>query len=649
MQHTTSRPATPLANGTQPAAKPHSDADLPEPQTADSPASNAHRPATPKGTSRKTSAGRTATYLYRKGNIFYFRYAFTPHLKMHFGRSELRVSLRTGFVKEARQQARILYTALEALLMDEKNPPSFEELRLHVIQQLETRLATYQKKKELPTAEIRNRIGLALQQILDRDDANLYTPPPGVMCSEENEFTHCSPEKWLELCFANLLKPISGSAESLRNVYYPEAILELLSAKIFRPEEITTRSCIQILNEYHKMQIQLNRIMLAREKGDYAYEKNLAPQPSAVYIVQTPANHAVSCEPHTTKPDNPPQILLSAFIERYIATKVADKHWKEHGVPTHRNRLETLKDILGDVPIQALTRASFRHFRDTLLKMPPSYKKKKQYKGKSIKQILATKPAQTYSIKTVNITVEAVASMCEWGVREGLLERNNAKSLQIKDERQDISLREPFTAHDIKQLFFSGTYTPERFKNAAYYWVPLIALYSGMRLEEICQLHCTDIVQDSDIWCIDITPTSEPDSTETKLLKNKNAQRRIPIHKKLLDLGFIDFVIHARVQGHVRIFHELKRDTGTTKYGKAVGKTFKRYVEKCRIDTTKKSFHSLRHTFSHFFKLRNLHTDMFRQIFGHEIKELATRQYGGTYPATQCHDELIALLDYERM
>jgi hypothetical protein len=150
MQHTTSRPATPLANGTQPAAKPHSDADLPEPQTADSPASNAHRPATPKGTSRKTSAGRTATYLYRKGNIFYFRYAFTPHLKMHFGRSELRVSLRTGFVKEARQQARILYTALEALLMDEKNPPSFEELRLHVIQQLETRLATYQKKKNFP-------------------------------------------------------------------------------------------------------------------------------------------------------------------------------------------------------------------------------------------------------------------------------------------------------------------------------------------------------------------------------------------------------------------------------------------------------------------------------------------------------------------
>ena len=71
---------------------------------------------------------------------------------------------------------------------------------------------------------------------------------------------------------------------------------------------------------------------------------------------------------------------------------------------------------------------------------------------------------------------------------------------------------------------------------------PLIGLYSGMRLEEICQLYCEDIVEKNSIWCFDINQNPSKDGTVDKQLKNLNAVRLVPIHDRLRELGFLEHV-----------------------------------------------------------------------------------------------------------
>nr|WP_277347618.1 site-specific integrase [Desulfovibrio piger] len=232
--------------------------------------------------------------------------------------------------------------------------------------------------------------------------------------------------------------------------------------------------------------------------------------------------------------------------------------------------------------------------------------------------------------------------MFEWGIREGLLTTNPAKALQIKDTRRDIELREAFTQEDITLLFSPKTFTESSVKHPSFYWAPLIGLYTGMRLEEICQLHCSDIRQEQNIWYIDIN-TDHHD----KRLKNRNAFRKIPIHNDLLAYGFIKYVDKMKLNGQERLFPELRKTEKCPKYGHMVSNFFSRYIERCGI-TGKKSFHSLRHTFSDFFKRLNLHTDVFRQIFGHEIPHLATRQYGSEFPVSQCYQEIISHLDVHK-
>ena len=407
-------------------------------------------------------------------------------------------------------------------------------------------------------------------------------------------------------------------------MHYPRAI-----------DEVTKELIPVILNEYHKMHISLNRIFYQREQGNYAYEREfISSKPSEQVANNTAQQFPVK-----------KALLLSNFIKRFMDTKISDGQWTERNIPTHQSRIETLIDILGDIQVASIDRNRMRHFRDILVKLPPNRKRVQKYKDKSIEEILKMDIKSTLNIKTVNTTLETISGMFEWGIREGLLEKNPAKDLTLKDDRQNIDLRNAFTDEDIKNIFFSGSYNPDNFINPAYYWVPLIGLYTGMRLEEICQLHTEDIIQEDGIWAFDIR-TESSDGLNDKILKTKNAVRRIPIHDSLIRLGLLDY-INDISRKSIRLFPELKKTDKSPKYGKQVGKQFSLFLRKCGIDG-KKSFNSLRHTFSDYFKKLNLHNDVFRQIFGHEADKLAAKQYGSKFSVKQCYDELISKISWKK-
>lgn len=65
-------------------------------------------------------------------------------------------------------------------------------------------------------------------------------------------------------------------------------------------------------------------------------------------------------------------------------------------------------------------------------------------------------------------------------------------------------------------------------------WIPLIGLYSGMRLSEICSLRSADVREVGGIWFFDINSDSQP-------LKTAAAKRLVPIHPVLIDSGILDY------------------------------------------------------------------------------------------------------------
>ena len=83
------------------------------------------------------------------------------------------------------------------------------------------------------------------------------------------------------------------------------------------------------------------------------------------------------------------------------------------------------------------------------------------------------------------------------------------KVLSDKDIRRKGVKREAFTCDELHALFGDmEQYTKATEGVSSRFWAPLITLYSGMKLEEICQLHLSDIVKVDGVLCFSINEES---------------------------------------------------------------------------------------------------------------------------------------------
>jgi integrase len=84
------------------------------------------------------------------------------------------------------------------------------------------------------------------------------------------------------------------------------------------------------------------------------------------------------------------------------------------------------------------------------------------------------------------------------------------------------------------------------------FWLPMIGLFSGGRVNEICQLNPQhDVVQDenSGIWFFNLT-NEESGAGVKKSHKNDGSKRRVPIHSKLIECGFLEYFERIKAMGH---------------------------------------------------------------------------------------------------
>ena len=61
--------------------------------------------------------------------------------------------------------------------------------------------------------------------------------------------------------------------------------------------------------------------------------------------------------------------------------------------------------------------------------------------------------------------------------------------MQLPKGKGEASHYEPFSDDDLKKLFGSTEYRDQSFAKASEFWIPLLGLYTGARINELAQLH----------------------------------------------------------------------------------------------------------------------------------------------------------------
>ncbi len=183
--------------------------------------------------------------------------------------------------------------------------------------------------------------------------------------------------------------------------------------------------------------------------------------------------------------------------------------------------------------------------------------------------------------------------------------------------------------HNEVAIIFGDLFNEQKLPNQ--FFIPLLGLYTGARLEELAQLELDDVVLKEGVYCIHINEYKD------KNIKNETSARFIPLHQQVIDLGFIDYIneIKQHTFSNTKIFPHLHKTKNG--YGKTTGDGFSKLLDKLKIKEQYKVFHSLRHTFND--ELKEVYIDEYirSKLTGHSYITVNTGVYLKEYrmPALQ--------------
>jgi len=220
--------------------------------------------------------------------------------------------------------------------------------------------------------------------------------------------------------------------------------------------------------------------------------------------------------------------------------------------------------------------------------------------------------------RTVEKKLGMVCSILQRAVIEERLSVNPALRIEVTRPAVIRKPRLPFEVAELIAIFGHSLFRralrlPQRAGVEAAWWLPVLAYYTGARIEELAQLTVADIREAAGLgWYLDVTDTGDGQH-----LKTLASRRRLPLRDEIIDLGFLRYVEKMKSSKHAQLFPALKanadgsRSAGFTRW---FGIFLREHV---RIEDARKTLHSFRHLFKELCREAEIGSEVQRALIGH--------------------------------
>lgn len=303
-----------------------------------------------------------------------------------------------------------------------------------------------------------------------------------------------------------------------------------------------------------------------------------------------------------------------------LLTLMSGRRWAPKTVLAYEQAMDLLRTELGSKSLQMVTRVHAVAFQNKLARTPANLAKR--FLGLTREEVLSLEPPPIpMSATTANKLLSIVSGFFKWAVRQGQLRTNPFAGLGVSDTRRPDIERDAFTSEELKMVFSHAHFQEELERWTSRHWLPYVALFSGLRLEEICQLKPDDIRTIDGVWIFDVR------TGDGQYLKTAASSRSVPIHSKLIEIGFLQYVTQVRDQGHLQLWPDLKRGADGL-LSSAYSKWFGRFKRAAGVTNRRIAFHSFRHTFINELKQGGAPEAAIKQLVGHVDSSITTGRYG---------------------
>lgn len=293
--------------------------------------------------------------------------------------------------------------------------------------------------------------------------------------------------------------------------------------------------------------------------------------------------------------DAPKPTITALAPKTHSLREIYDK-WKQSqprskdSINSCDRSLKLFETLVGNVAVEQINRAMGAQFRTHLMQLDTTPKTARD-------RLIWVKSLLNYAHRDLELTNRNV-----W----------NGIDISFKTTKR----RRPWTDKELITLFSQPLFTQKKLprnKKAggwAAYWVPLIAVFSGARVSEICQLTADDIDTNTSHPTIKIRSRSE-----NQRLKTINAERDIPIHTQLIALGFLDYVEQFKSSPTAdNLWPDLPKRNECS--GGYFSQWFGEYLKTLQLNG-EVDFHSFRHTVRTQLVLKDVSEIAIDRLLGH--------------------------------
>lgn len=298
------------------------------------------------------------------------------------------------------------------------------------------------------------------------------------------------------------------------------------------------------------------------------------------------------------------------ILAKYRKSRLKVEFSNQKNIEQDHNILTKVLHFCDFTDLNELDRDGAECISEALSFLPANSEKHADLKGLTGFELIA----KNYSLKTPhnvisNATkigyIHKFSTFLNWAKGHGFVGENVFYKLEVGKVFTEKK-RFPFNGEDLKKIFSMQDYSEHNYLHPYYYWVPLIQRYSGLRLNEVCQLHVEDIKKVDGIDCIQVRQLFDG-----QRVKTQSSIRVVPIHDELKHKGFMSFV---ESKNNGRLFPELPLVKGY--YSHNASKWFCRRRKKLGLGKGLDG-HSFRHTFINELKQKHVSKEIVECIVGH--------------------------------
>lgn len=389
-----------------------------------------------------------------------------------------------------------------------------------------------------------------------------------------------------------------------------------------------------LLNDFNyitntKLDSHIEDMKLAYENQDYSYAMELAETIMNVTseddyndfekIAKLITEHTISkltsikddvnknidnTENFTTTSSSSNNIYLKDLVEKYINEYSKAKNWSDSYKNTQYKYVSEFEKYFYNKNIADIKRSDIIDFRD-----------------KYLCKLKKTNSNELLSKSSINHYLTAIASFFKYLLINDYISKNICVDIKLKINNNDEIQRVSYTDEDIHFLLNFFTNITSKYK---YEFIAMIsiAMYSGMRQNEILQLTTSDIVTIDNVMCFSVNDDNN------KKVKNKHSIRLVPIHSELTDV--VKYLINNATSNNL---FSMTRNYFSKKYSQ--------YNSKCGFGETK-VFHSFRHTVSNKLKQASVTNTVIDELTGHahSASSMSLGRYSNRYNVSILKDAI---------